>query len=216
MEFNKQAIKELNKLLHKVVKELDKILKLNDNVPIFETVSFPKEEMMEACKGLRVELSYYDWNINLNENSFKLSLGGQNYGTHFTIARRTNLGRFVLTYDEEDKKVLMVFIKHYPEIREQLIKKVEQNKQKRNKRQEERLKDEEKTLEELRKLSRAYKNYSTVEIDMPQTNNQHQIEVIEEGNQKIGTINFGRQTIRIITEGDIVLVNKKDQKTKRR
>ena len=44
------------------------------------------------------------------------------------------------------------------------------------------------------------KRQATIEIDLPQTNNQQTIEVVEEEGKRIGTIKFGEIGLRIITD----------------
>ena len=53
-----------------------------------------------------------------------------------------------------------------------------------------------------------------VRIDLPESLNAKEIYVSEEGNKKVGVIDFGQQTIKIITEGNIVLVNKSKEEPK--
>lgn len=58
-----------------------------------------------------------------------------------------------------------------------------------------------------------------VKLDFPKTQNMHQIDVYEENGHTIGILNFGERTVKIITDGDIVLVRRdkeKQPKSKRR
>lgn len=70
-------------------------------------------------------------------------------------------------------------------------------------------------LEKAKKIKSA-----TIEIDLPSSINQHSIEVFKENGRNIGIIDFGGRTVKIITDGDFVLVPREelssDNKVKRK
>jgi len=43
---------------------------------------------------------------------------------------------------------------------------------------------------------------------LPETLNQHKLEVVEEDGKKVGTLNFGSISLKIITSGNVELVSK--------
>ena len=57
-------------------------------------------------------------------------------------------------------------------------------------------------------VEQVLKDEVLVEFNLPETTDQKQIEVHNEGGVNIGTIDFGGKTVKIITTGDIVLVNR--------
>jgi len=65
-------------------------------------------------------------------------------------------------------------------------------------------------------LKSRYSHESTIEIELEETNNPRSIEVVEENGSTIGEFHFGRDTVRIITKGNIVVVNKPEQHNKTR
>lgn len=102
-----------------------------------------------------------------------------------------------------DINLAFAFVKNYEEIRKKIEKKLRSN--------NEYKKQGLKTIEEV---NRHYVREATIELDLPQTNNQHKIEVTEEDGRTVGKIDFGNRTIKIITDGDIVLVNRQAVKVK--
>ena len=58
------------------------------------------------------------------------------------------------------------------------------------------------------------KKENIVEIKLPQTNNQHELNIQRENGRTIGTIDFGSASIKIITDGTIRLVKDEPAKTK--
>ena len=195
MEFTKESTKELNKLLMVVVKELEKIRKLNQEQDFVEYIELPEEEMKQACRSA----NYYDWNkewnLSLTKDEYSLVYGRGKNHLIISIAKRAKFG-FKLSYDEEDKEALLIFLKHYPEARKRLIKRVE--------------------TEELKRLKKLYKKEATIEIEIPNTNNQHILEVKEEQGKKVGTLSINGLTLRIIASDGIKVVNKPTVKVKRK
>lgn len=79
-----------------------------------------------------------------------------------------------------------------------------------------------KSLDSMDNISSKYSSESkaerkrleaSVQIDF-NSQNRHEIEITEENGQTVGTINFGKQTIKIMTEGDIILVDKRTEAPK--
>lgn len=215
MEFSKESTKELNKLLMIVVKELEKIRKLNQEQDFVEYIELPEEEMKHACRSA----NYYDWNkewnLSLSKDEYSLVYGRGKNHLIINIAKRAKFG-FKLSYDEEDKEALLIFLKHYPEARKRLIKRVETEELKRKKEAESKQMDQERTLEELKRLKKLYNKEATIEIEVPNTNNQHILEVKEEQGKKVGTLSINGLTLRIIASDGIKVVNKPTVKVKRK
>ena len=215
MEFTKESTKELNKLLMVVVKELDKIRKLNKEQDFIEYIELPEEEMKLACSSA----NYYDWNkewnLSLSKDEYNLVYGRGKNHLIINIAKRAKFG-FKLSYDEEDKEALLIFLKHYPEARKRLIKRVETEELKRKKEAESKQMDQERTLEELKRLKKLYKKEATIEIEVPNTNNQHVLEIKEEHGKKVGTLSISGITLRIIASDGIKVVNKPTVKVKKK
>ncbi len=90
----------------------------------------------------------------------------------------------------------VTFLKHYPKVKDKLVQMAEAGQKAKGE-----------LFEELESSKRA--SEALVEISLPASLNCQEIEVVEENNQKVGTINFGDMTIKLITNGDIVLVNRK-------
>lgn len=68
-------------------------------------------------------------------------------------------------------------------------------------------------LENIKKVEDHFSG--TIEFDFPESVAPREITIEEDKGQKIGTINFGGRTIRIITDGDIVLVKRSKEKKNR-
>lgn len=85
----------------------------------------------------------------------------------------------------------VMILKEYPMIREYIVSAIKNANQ-----------EKQETLEYVRDLDSKLRNKATVEIDLPKTNNQQTIEVVEENGKRIGTINFGEIGLRIITDSN--------------
>ncbi len=104
--------------------------------------------------------------------------------------------------DELDYLAWLEFIKSYPENRKTIKEAIEQYKDDKNM-----VTDSIKSsLQELERLKDA-----SIELNFPETLAQKEIEIEKKDGQTIGTINFGDRSIRIITNGDIVLVPKREE-----
>lgn len=69
-------------------------------------------------------------------------------------------------------------------------------------------------LEALEAIKKHYDKEASIDIELPPTNNQHTIEITQEDGKNVGIINFGDRTIKIITNGDIVLLDRRKEPEK--
>lgn len=83
----------------------------------------------------------------------------------------------------------VMILKEYPTIREYILTAIKNAHQ-----------EKQETLDYVKDLDEKLKRQATIEIDLPQTNNQQTIEVVEEEGKRIGTIKFGEIGLRIITD----------------
>jgi len=96
---------------------------------------------------------------------------------------------------------MIALIENYESIRSKLKSEIEKS-----------TSEKETFFHKLAQINKKYTKEAEIEIDLPPSQNVHEIEIIEEEGKNIGIINFGNRTIKIITDGDIVLVNRKKSK----
>lgn len=97
-----------------------------------------------------------------------------------------------------DFDTLSDFIKHYDEIRDYLY---DESKEK--------LSKKESSTKGVDQWYDRFKRETTVEFELPATNNQYQVEVTSENGKTIGTFYFGDKTINIITNGEMNFIDKR-------
>jgi len=100
-------------------------------------------------------------------------------------------------YSRYEHDLFLYIIREYEEIRKILESKVKEIQEKNNN-----------DFSFIDKMLKKYDKEASIDINLPPSKNLHQLEVVEKEGKKIGTIDFGDRTIQIITNGDIVLVNK--------
>ena len=106
-------------------------------------------------------------------------------------------------YDTVDIREVL-FFREYEKIRATIMDKI-------SKKQQEKQRD----FDLMDKLTNNFnKKENIVEIKLPQTNNQHELNIQRENGRTIGTIDFGSASIKIITDGTIRLVKDEQVKTK--
>jgi len=148
------------------------------------------------------------WYFYISDKQINLSTSA--YMNHTIIyqlaAPQKKWGKTLLIKNKEttDAKKLF-FLKQYEFIREKMLLRLEYA-----------AKQKEGTKELFDNLKKKLNPESNVEIDFGNSTNLYPIEIVEEDGKTIGTINFGNQTIKIITEGDIVLIDKRNNKQKKK
>lgn len=204
MEFTTEEKRQIRKSLKTIVKDMRELWKIYPHQEVDIEVSLPN-----------VNLSDYGcfWRLLMDKDKIILySSSSKNYSN---LERHRIHHLQDLCYTKGDYLAHFGVVSQYDQIRNRIeeIVKERYNRQQQNidKLSDIEQRHSKKTKQEKEKLA------ATVQIDLPPTQNLHEIEISEENGKKVGRIDFGAQTIKIITEGDIVLVNKtENSKVKRR
>ncbi len=125
------------------------------------------------------------------------------------------------TFDDE-VLLKLEFIERYPENRKLIIDAINEmipiEIRKREQARESKINIDDRVSngikEAMSKLRQARE--ASIEFDFPSSVAPYEIEVTKEDGRTVGKIDFGDRTIKVITDGNIVLVNKEDQKIKRK
>lgn len=120
-------------------------------------------------------------------------------------------GKFIFPLKDEFYLYDLEFIKNYKENRARIERKIKKDISVKE--------GYRKNMNEVRELweeeqAAAKHNPANIEIDFPKSNNQHEIEITKEAGRTVGNIDFGGRTIKIITDGDIVLVDRRKEQEK--
>ncbi len=196
IKLTKEQQKDLLELYNKALDDLWEIWQTSALKSVYFPIEFDDDKTKKWA--FRIDDEY----IRLNCNN------GYAHSISYTLAyTKTRFKKTVLIKDEEiNQDIMFNFIKSYEDIRNRLIKRLSSS---------EAIKKDTDLL--FARLKEQFNKTSTVEIDLGDTNNRQSIEITEEDGKKIGTINFGLQTIKIITKGEITLVNKEEKaKTKKK
>ena len=132
------------------------------------------------------------------------------------LAKLSPLGEVQLTNSEISTELKSEFIRKYQTIRERIIFQIEQQKQERAKKIADYENAKQTEMAEIKNINQMYSKTVDLEINLPPALNQHIVEVVEENGRKIGTLNFGNASIRIITQGDISIVKKENPSEKQK
>lgn len=125
------------------------------------------------------------------------------------------------TFALDDELLLKLeFVERYPENRKLIIdtinKMIPQEIKKREKQKESQTNIDDRVSngikEAMSKLKQARE--ASIEFNFPSSVAPYEIEVTKEDGRTVGTIDFGDRTIKVITDGNIVLVPKREEKIK--
>jgi len=191
MKFSKEEkrlIRENIKLLVKDMRELWEI--------------FPYEKI-KIPVGIYIDGYSPDWDLVIDKSKIELVCDDGYIKSNSTSLERVPGIGDVYVYGKDEYLAHHQFIKKYDEIREELKHIVEKRAQTR--------KD---SLEMLNAYNKKYKKQDIVEVSVPESKNPDLIEIKNEDGKNVGIIDFGDKSIKIITSGDIVLVNKEKETAK--
>lgn len=134
--------------------------------------------------------------------SSKLNMSLFTDKTTYPVASRHMSGELVASPFVE-LKTMVELIKQYDRIKSDLESEIIKENEKRSD-----------TIESIESFRKDYDKEASIEIDMP-IQNQQQIKVTRDDGKTVGVLNFGDRTIKIVTNGAIVLVNKDEEELER-
>lgn len=195
-ESEKEIIRNTLKL---IIKDIDKLWSYDMCSKICIPVTL--EDVDKYYEGYPAS----GWLLMLTKDNYVIE--NANSDQRFLIAtKKENEPR--IDHTDTIGPVDVMILKEYPNIRKFIVGAIRDASARKNE-----------TLEYIRNLGEQIKAQTTIEIDLPPTNNRQTIEVTEENGKKVGTINFGDMALKIITssEANIEFKNKKEEepKTKR-
>lgn len=195
--FSKNEIRQIKKSIKIISKDIRELLKKQQ----YDEIIIPIKLQLPRKYGR-------EWNLIINKRI--IAAESDNYTNSIFYPFNA------IHYDQDDYNAFSQIILQYDEIREKINNIVNENVEKKDK-----------NIKKITDISNKYssstrrkekKLEATVQIDMPDSINAQEIILTKEGTKKVGIIDFGAQTIKIITKGNIVLVNSenKDNKVKRK
>jgi len=211
INYSKKELKKIDETIEIIIKDMKNLVKSSGLEEFEFSFPFSKEgnkEMQDILGDYYSGTSYY-----LAINKAHIVLGG--LGWNHTIAMNF-FGKYVLNREENYLEIEIIFMKEYPQIRELLINKINEESKRKKEEIEHANKRKQQNLEAIDNLRNKFLTPSTIKLDFPPSMNVHEIEIEQKDGRKIGTIDFGGRTIQIITDGDIVLTNKTSTKQKRK
>lgn len=180
--YSKKEIKVFEKALKTVLDDLENLW----NLKMFERLEFDVElPGISSCKN-----NYYEhgWSFVMDEEGFYLLNNGCGEIINFvTINKFGNCKQHLKIHPID-----IVFLREYDQIREKIvshINSIQVSKQE--------------NLDMAESLISRYSKNAVIEITLPETNNKQTIEVVEENGRKIGTLNFGDISLKIISSASI-------------
>ena len=196
IKYTQNEIKQLQNALNAIIDDLESLWRISS----LEEISVPVLlHGFSSCYRDKEVTNF--WRFIMDEQGIYLSHKDDRY--RYILAKRIGFGKIskYLTIHEQD----IIFMKEYKDIRKLIIEEIEVAKMRKKE-----------NLDIADQIANMYKKDAQIEIELPESLNKHQIEVQEEDGRKIGTLNFGSLSIKIITTGDIELVHKDKEKQKRK
>jgi len=191
IKLSKEQRQEIKKTLSHVLKDIQELYNMSN------------------MKKIKIDL-YRVWDIEhagfyleMEKKSFLIKQI-YDFALTKTVANLDNRSDILRT--NSDYWYLLNFLNSYEKIREKIISEIERDNRKKARFQDSKTS----MLKKLEELNKRYDKEATIDIELPPTVNQHQIEVTRVDGNNVGVINFGERTIKIVTNGDIVLVDKTD------
>lgn len=182
-----------------------------------EKLIFTKEEKKEIRKALNVILDDLEelWSLaeleelytyytpeRFSTRSGKITINKQGIkiGSYSDAKFIEKFGLVNARPKIKDYTQIYYFLKNYEEIRKYFETTISRNRDNKGK-----------GIAEIIELRKKYEKEATIELDLPETMNQHTLSVKKEDGKTIGEIKMGYGTIRIITKGNVVVAKTKEE-----
>ena len=130
----------------------------------------------------------WDWSLVLNDKEIYLESTFHRSSTQIILEQKTRFTK----KRKYDYGVIDIFLKEFEQLKPKVEERIKAGKLEKSK-----------SLNEYEMIAEKYSKESRVEITLPDTMNQHSIEISKEDGRTVGKINFGSGLIKIITRGSI-------------
>ena len=198
IKYSVEEQKTMKSAYNKILDDIDLLWEKSETDEIELRVYFGKKE----TKGFPREIGKIAYLI-FNDQGIRLEYRNFRPIQVFTIEKRNRRGKPSRNYDLSTMEALL---EKYSEIREVLTGKIEES-----------VSDKKRKIDLFKSIDDQYSKEANIELFLPETLNQHKLEVVEEDGKKVGTLNFGSISLKIITSGNVELVSKQEtNKVKRK
>lgn len=179
--FTKEEKEQIKKSLNLVLDDIRELWSVAETDKIY----------IEIGKYIQSDSQYY---LYITNNKISIHYPCWDTTTKYNLETRAAK---LVNRIPSDYELALSFIQNYETIRGVLLKEIKKGLKKKNL-----------GFSAIEEINKKYNKDAEIEIDFPETINKHSIVVQEENGKKIGIINFGDRTIKIVTTGDIVLIDK--------
>lgn len=180
--YSKDELKVFEKALKTVLDDLESLWELKAFDHLRFNVDLPG---ISSCGD-----KYYEngWSFVMDKDGFYLLNPNCDQIINFVTINKFGYCHQHLKIHPRD----IVFLREYDKIREKIVTHIENVQSAKNK-----------DLDMAESIINRYSKNAVVEIALPETNNQQTIEVVEENGRKVGTLNFGDISLKIISNANI-------------
>lgn len=189
IKYNKEELNTIKSAYNKILDDMDLLWEKSEIEEIELRIYFGKtpNNGLPHDLGKIAYLVFNDQEIRMEYRNFRLS-------QIINIEKRNRRGKPSRNYDVSTMEALL---EKYSEIREILKGKIEES-----------ISDKKRKIDLFKSIDEQYSKEANIELSLPETLNQHKLEVVEEDGKKVGTLNFGSISLKIITSGNVELVSK--------
>lgn len=196
LKYSKEEITLMKKAYDNVLDVLDDLWDLSE----YEQISVTTP--LNGIDKVSDEYPGWDWYLILNAKGIFLESRFRREPIRITLEQKTKFSK----KRKYDLGVIEIFLKDFERAKEKVEIQVKQGKM-----------EKQKSLSGFAALEQKYAKEARVEIELPETMNQHCLEIKQENGATVGKLNFGSSVIKIITKGSITVDRQDDyQCVKRR
>lgn len=186
ISFTKDEKKEIISSLRVITKDLRELWKLSQTEEIEITLPYEVQSYRD-CYYLRMD----DKRIEITDII---------HDDRYLLEKVNSFGQSILT---TDIRLAFEICKSYEKIRREVESEIKKG-----------LEIKKYGLEELNRVKRRYIQESEVEVTLPKTMNQQELVLTSEDGRNVGILDFGNSIVKIVTDGEIKVVNHHESKVK--
>ena len=189
IKYSKEEATVIKNAYDNVLDVLDDLWSLSEYEQISVSLS------MNGIDKVKKEYPHWDWFLVLNDHGIFLESRFRSEPTRIILEQKTMINK----KRKYDLGVIEIFLKEFEKAKEKVEIQVKQGKI-----------EKQKSLEGFALLEQKYAKEARVEIELPDTMNQHTLEIKQENGQTVGKLNFESSIIKIITRGSITVDKQED------